>query len=336
MRTRSPSPACQVARRSGRGAGSARTAIGAIVSQPRRRPETRGAPASEPVTPKRPRARRAALRWGGRSSGSSSPVTSSAARTRSAAAERTCPRTSTRSGCSASGIAAAPAAAWTASRRAGSACAGVSYDGGELPDGAARGRARRPAGPRAPPRCRARGVIDVAGEHAGVADRVVDLRDAAGVAVEQDARGAARRRELRGLLAGADLLLDLADHLVDPAGVDQRALGGAGVAGLERGRDPLERAPELHEHRLGEAAGGQRGVGREEEGADGERDGAADGALGDAGRREAALGRAGVERDEQDRGDGRPRRPRSRRRRARWPPSWRARRARRSARRRCR
>ena len=144
----------------------------------------------------------------------------------------------------------------------------------------------------------------MAGEHARVADRVVDLRDAAGVAVEQGARGAARRRELGGLLAGADLLLDLADHLVDAAGVDQRALGGAGVARLERGRDPLERAAELAEHRLGEAAGGQRGVGREEQRADGERDGAADGALGDAGRREAALGRAGVERHEQDCGDG--------------------------------
>ena len=158
----------------------------------------------------------------------------------------------------------------------------------------------------------------MAGEHARVADRVVDLRDAAGVAGEHDAGRAPRRRVPGGLLAGADLLLHLADHLVDAAGVDQRALGGAGVARLERGRDPLERAAELHEHRLGGAAGGQRGIGREEERADGERDGAADGALGDAGRREAVRG-AGVERDEQDRGDGRPRRPAPRRRRARWP-----------------
>jgi hypothetical protein len=81
-------------------------------------------------------------------------------------------------------------------------------------------------------------------------------------------------------------------------------LGGAGVAGLQRAGEPLERAPELREHGLGGAAGAERRVGREQEGGHGERHGAPDRALEDAVGREA-VGGARVEGDEQDRAHAR-------------------------------
>ena len=140
----------------------------------------------------------------------------------------------------------------------------------------------------------------MARQHARVADRVVDLAEARLVALELGARTAAGRGEAGQLAPGLELVLDGAHQRVDAAGVAERVLGDAGVARLERAREPLERAPELREHGLGGAAGAERGVGREEEGGHGERDAAADHALDDAVGREA-VGRARVERDEQDR-----------------------------------
>ena len=90
----------------------------------------------------------------------------------------------------------------------------------------------------------------VAGQHARVADREVDLRHRLLVAAQDRPVAAAGEREARGLAGGGDAFLERLDVVVDRARGLQRLLGAGGVAGRERAGGLLERVPELADHRL--------------------------------------------------------------------------------------
>ena len=81
----------------------------------------------------------------------------------------------------------------------------------------------------------------------------------------------------------------------------QRALGPLGVGFGERVRHPLERLAQIAEDRLGRAPHDQRGIGREEEDADGQCDGAAGQRLQEAVGRVARVRR--LDRGQQQRRD---------------------------------
>ena len=212
------------------------------------------------------------------------PETSSAARIRSTAVERTWPASSdgTRSGCAACAQAARPAAA-SASRPASARPDRVVVGGGQLPDRVPELGGRRrssPAGTSSPVRSDAQRV---AGEHARVAGpRRRSARASArsgrapacsrGAAARasrprgwRPARRAPRRRARRSARAWASA--DCATPAI--------ALG-------EPGGDALDRVAERREHGLAATAGGERRIEREEQRADGERGAAADHRLEDA------------------------------------------------------
>ena len=188
IRTRSPSPACQVARRSGGRAGSATNTIGA---DPRRAEGRPHALAGEAVTSTRP--------WGGRAALRSAARGAPCGRRRPARRRARGRRRPSGSGRGPGrGRCSSPGSRRPRGGLDGEAAGGLGVrrrvvGGGQLPHGVREvahggGQALRHV------LVVAHEADHVAGEHARVADRVVDLREAAGVAVEQDARGAPRRR----------------------------------------------------------------------------------------------------------------------------------------------
>ena len=96
---------------------------------------------------------------------------------------------------------------------------------------------------------RAQPAHGVTREHARVADRVVDLREAARVAVERGQDGTPPRRDLRGLAAQRDRLRRTRRARVERARLVQRRAGRGRVAGARSpppaapARGPARRAP---------------------------------------------------------------------------------------------